>query len=259
MKVRYLLYAMMLVCSSCSSQILVPSWYDHTTNRKTHNWLEHSGITIITENMEVNDQHFVFDVEIKNDTDYRLKFNPEEVYYMGSNTSYPHNEREDARIEFESGLKRNYALSETEVARHFEQKVKNQRTTNLVTGVLTASLIAFDVAMGVKNVHTESPSKFHRNEALRSIFTVGGLTAMDIVREQSAMSAADAREDLYFLPEEIMDEAVIYPGQTFRGKIFFPASQDQFIRMIIPVGRNEFAMDFRWADGKEQRKLLRAR
>ena len=178
---------------------------------------------------------------------------------MGADTPYPFNSGENDRIDFESNLTKHYALSETEVARYFDHKIKSQRTTNIVTGILTASLIAFDVAMGAKNIQTESPSKFYRNEALRSIFTVGGLTAMDIVREESAMSAAEAREDLHFLPEEIMDEAVIYPGQSFRGKIFFTTSQDKYIRMIIPVGSNEFAMDFRWADGKEQRKFMRAR
>jgi hypothetical protein len=68
----------------------------------------------------------------------------------------------------------------------------------------------------------------------------------------------DARDDLYFLPQEILEDGDIYPGQSFRGKVFFSVTFDKYIRMIIPVGQNDFALDFRWADGKEERKLRRA-
>jgi hypothetical protein len=89
--------------------------------------------------------------------------------------------------------------------------------------------------------------------------TIGGLAAMDVVREQSAISAMQASEDLHFLPGEILEEGIIMPGQVFRGKAFFPLTNDDFIRMIIPVESKEFVLDFRWATIKEQRKLSRSR
>ena len=46
--------------------------------------------------------------------------------------------------------------------------------------------------------------------------------------------------------------------KSFRGKVFFPVTYDKYIRIIIPVGHNDFALDFRWANGKEERKLKRA-
>lgn len=257
MKARIILLFLVLISSSCSTQILVPGWFDHKVDNKKHNWLDHEGITIIAENLEVNNQHFIFDVEIKNETNYRLRFDPEHVYYVGSNTSYPLQNHEE-QIIFESKLKKHYTLSEDEVARDFDRQIRSQKTTNLITGILSAGLLVFDAAMST-SVSKEASSKFFSQEAIRSMVTVGGLAAMDVVREQAAMSAADAKEDLHFLSNEIIDEAVIYPGKTFRGKMYFRPSRDKFIRMIIPIESSDFALDFRWADGKEQRKLRRTR
>jgi hypothetical protein len=258
MKARIILFFLVLINSSCSTQILVPGWFDPKVDNKKHNWLDHGGITIIAENLEVNNQHFVFDVEIKNETNYRLRFDPEHVYYLGSNTTFPSHNHDEAQIIFESKLKKHFTLSEDEVARDFDRQIRSQKTTNLITGILSAGLLVFDAAMST-NISKEASSKFFSQEAIRSMVTVGGLAAMDVVREQAAMSATDAREDLHFLSNEIIDEGIIYPGKTFRGKMFFRPSRDKYIRMIIPVESNDFALDFRWADGREQRKLKRAR
>jgi hypothetical protein len=236
----------------------VPEWFNPNADSKKLNWLDYDGITIIAENLEVNDQHFIFDVEIKNETDYRLRFDPEEVYYLGSNAPYPTDNRIEARISYESNLKKHYALSENAVARHFEQQIKSQKRTNLITGILSASLLVFDVAMGANGMTKEVSSKFSSQEAIRSMVTMGGLAAMDIVREQSAMTAQQAKADLQYLPDEIIEEGIIYPRQTFRGKVYMPSGREKFIRMVIPVESNEFALDFRWADGKDQRKLRRS-
>jgi hypothetical protein len=253
MKVRIILLFLILLSGSCSTQILVPGWFDPKVDHKKHNWLDYEDITIIAENLEVNDMHIVFDIEIKNETNYRLRFDPELVYYLGSSTSYP-TSNPTYQAEFESKLKKHYALSEREVARDLERQVKSQKTTNLITGILSAGLLVFDAAMGA-NIGTEVSSKFFSQEAIRSMVTIGGLAAMDIVREQAAMTAADAREDLHFLSDEMIDEGVIFPGKTYRGKLFFTSTRDKYFRLIIPVESNDFALDFRWADGKDQRRL----
>ena len=257
MKAYIILYLLILTCCSCSSQILVPSWYNQNADIKKHNWMDYDGISIIAENMGVNDQHLIFDVEIKNDTDFRLRFDPEDVYYMGSDTPYPADGRNDTRIAFESGLEKRYALTENQVANHFKDKIKRQKKTAIVTGILSAGLVVFNTAMNVKGMSEEWSPKSQRQENIRNVLTFGGLAAMDVVREQSAITAYEARDDLYFLSDEILEEGVIPPEQSFRGKVFFPVTRDKYIRMIIPVGRHEFALDFRWAEGKEERKLRR--
>jgi hypothetical protein len=156
-------------------------------------------------------------------------------------------------------LKKHYAFSEKEVARYYENKVKSQKRANLITGIISAGLLVFDAAMASKGMPVEASSKFFNQETIRSMVTVGGLAAMDIVREQSAITAMQASEDLQFLPGEILEEGVIMPGQVFRGKVFFPITRDDFIRMIVPVESKEFILDFRWATIKEQRKLYRSR
>jgi hypothetical protein len=235
----------------------VPSWFDYKVDNKKHNWLDFDGITIITENIEVNDQHLVFDVEIKNETDYRLRFNPGEVYYLGSDSPYPTDSRTSARIAFESNLQKRYALTENQVANHLEYKIKKQKRTALATGILSAGLVVFNAAMNVKGMNKEWSPKVQRQENIRNLLSFGGLVAMDVVRDQTAFSAMDAREDLYFLSDEIIEEGVIYPRQAFRGKMFFPTCYDKNIRLIIPVESKEFVLDFRWAGRKEERKLMK--
>lgn len=258
MKARFILYFLALTCWSCSSQILVPGWFDSKVNSKKHNWLDYQGIVIVAENMEVNDRQIVFDFEVKNETDHRLRFNPEEAYYLASNSPFPLNYQDGYSSELEATLKKHYALTEKEVARYYENKIKSQKRTNLITGILSAGLMVFDVAMASKGVPVEASSKFFSQEAIRSMVTIGGLAAMDVVREQSAITAMQASEDLHFLPGEILEEGIIMPGQTFRGKVFFPVTRNDFIRMVVTVEGNEFVLDFRWADGKEQRKLRRS-
>jgi hypothetical protein len=248
---------LILGCFSCSGQILVPTWYDYKADIHKHNWVDHKGITIIAENMEVNGQHLIFDVEIKNESDYRVRFNPEEMYYLGSDKAFPLNDRHDTRIGFESKLDKRFALSESQVADHFQNKIKSQKKTALVTGILSAGLVVFNTAMNVKAIHEDWTPKTQRRENLRNLLTFGSVAAMDVVRDQAAYSAMDARDDLYFLPQEIIEDGDIYPGQSFRGKVFFPITYDRYVRVIIPVGRSDFALDFRWADRKEERKLKR--
>ena len=259
MRTRIILYFLALICWSCSSQILVPGWFDSKDNSKKHNWLDYQGIVIIAENIEVNDRQIVFDVEVKNETDHRLRFNPEMAYYLASNSPFPQDYQDGYYPEVESNLKKHYALSEKEVARYYENKVKSQKRANLITGIISASLLVFDAAMATQGIPVETSSKFFNQETIRSMVTVGGLAAMDIVREQSAITAMQASEDLQFLPGEILEEGVIMPGQIFRGKIFFPITRDDFIRMIVTVESKDFVLDFRWATIKEQRKLYRSR
>jgi hypothetical protein len=238
---------------------MVPGWFDSNVNSKKHNWLDYQGIVIVAENIEVNDRQIVFDVEVKNETDHRLRFNPEEAYYIASNAPFPLDYRDGKISEVESGLKKHFALSEKEVARYYEKKVKSQKRANLITGIISAGLLVFDAAMASKGVPVEASSKFFNQETIRSMVTIGGLAAMDVVREQSAITAMQASEDLHFLPGEILEEGVIMPGQVFRGKVFFPITNDDFIRMILTVESREFVLDFRWATIKEQRKLYRSR
>ena len=238
---------------------MVPGWFDSEVNSKKHNWLDYKGIVIIAENIEVNDRQIVFDVEVKNETDHRLRFDPENAFYLASDDPFPLDYQDGYRTEVESKLKKHYAFSEKEVARYYENKVKSQKRANLITGIISAGLLVFDAAMASKGVSSEASSKFFNQEAIRSMVTVGGLAAMDIVREQSAVTAMQASENLHFLPGEILEDGVIMPGQIFRGKVFFPITRNDYIRVIIPVESKEFVLDFRWATVKEQRKLYRSR
>jgi len=238
---------------------MVPGWFDSNVNSKKHNWLDYQGIVIVAENIEVNDRQIVFDLEVKNETDHRLRFNPEEAYYLASNAPFPLDYRDGNISEVESKLKKHYAFSEKEVARYYENKVKSQKRANLITGIISAGLLVFDAAMASNGMSVESSSKFFNQETIRSMVTIGGLAAMDVVREQSAITAMQASEDLHFLPGEILEEGVVMPGQVFRGKVFFPITRDDFVRMIVPVESREFVLDFRWATKKEQRKLYRSK
>lgn len=255
MKTKIAFCFLLIIISSCN-HYLVPSWYNARVHNEKHNWLEYNGITIIAENMESEDLHLVFDVEIRNETNYRLRFNPEGIYYLGSNAPYPPNNEPAAGAKFESKLVKNYIFSEKEVANYFKKKAKKKRSAALIAGIISASLVVLDVALDAKDMKTkEWTSKKANNANTRHLITFAGLAAMDIVQEQTAMSAVLNEEEMRYLPNEILRATEIEPGQFYRGKAFLPLTKDKYIRLIIPVGNNDFSFDFRWADDRAFAKL----
>ena len=245
----------LIVFGSCN-HYLVPSWYNARVHSDKHDWLEYNGITVLAENLESEDQHLVFDIEIKNETNHRLRFDPADIFYMGSNIPYPPANDHALTSKFESELVKSKAFSEKDVAAYFKKKAKKQRTAGLIAGILSASLVVIDATLDAKDFSSkEWSSKKLKNSNTRDVITFASVAALGIVQEQTAMSASMSQEELHYLPDEILNATEIQPGQSYRGKAYLPLTKDKYIRLIIPLGSNDFSFNFRWADDRTFRNL----
>jgi len=247
-----------LVCGSCT-RYLVPAWFDPEEHSVKYSRMEYEGILFYTEHLEVNDQHLVFDIEIRNQRSYPVDIKPEKMYYLGSNVSFPPETKTESGSGFESKLVKQFTVSEKGVAGQFEQKMKAQRRTSILMGVLSAGLMIYDAAMDAKDFNSGdwTPKKI-RNANTRDLVTIAGIAAADVVHQTSVVTAEMKREDLFYLPEEILRETRLQPGESCRGKVFFPTSKDKYIKLIIPVEYTEYAFDFRWADYEDQKVLRKS-
>lgn len=255
----FILFFLIWICSSCG-QTLVPAWFDPEVYPDKSSRVEFDGLILITENLEANDQHLVFDVEIRNEGGQPIYVDPGEIYYLGSDKPFPAETYDRSGTHFESGLKKNAAISEEDVAQQFEQKIKAKRRTGILLGVLSAGLMIYDVAMDTKDFNSgEWTAEKANNAMVRDAVTMASLTAMDVVQQQSAVTARMKGADLHYLPDEILRSQLLAPGDYCRGKVFLPATQDKFLKLIIPIEHTEYAFDYRWADTNEMQKLQRIR
>jgi len=254
-----ILFFLIWICSSCA-QVLVPAWFDPEDQPFKSSRMEYEGLTLVTENLENNDQHLVFDVEIRNEGDQPVYIDPADFYYLESEEPFPPETLYQPDSHFESGLKKKQALSEAEVGRQFEEEIKGKRRTGLILGILSAGLVIYDVAMDAKDFNSGEWSAGKANRAMvRDVVTMASLTAMDVAQQQSAITFEKKGADLYYLPEEILHSQVLDPGEFSRGKVFLPGTRDKFIKLVIPIADTEYAFDYRWAEVEELRKLQRIR
>jgi hypothetical protein len=253
----FILFFLICICSSCA-QMLVPAWFDPEVYPDKSSRVEFDGLILITENLEANDQHLVFDVEIRNEGGQPIYVDPGKIYYLGSDVPFPTETYNRSGTHFESGLKKNAAISEEGVAKQFEQKIKEKRRAGILLGILSAGLMIYDVAMDTKDFNSgEWTAEKANNAMVRDVVTMASLTAMDLVQQQSAVTAGMKGADLHYLPDEILRSQVLAAGDSCRGKVFLPATQDKFLKLVIPVEHTEYAFDYRWADTDEMQKLQR--
>jgi len=255
MKAQALIFLFFLIYSSCT-RYLVPSWYDPEVHEKKYSRITDDRITVVVDNLEVNDQHLVFDVEIRNESTHPVHIDPEKMYYLASTVPFPPETLTKSGSSFESNLKKNQAISEKGVAEQLEQKIIEQRRAGILVGILSAGLMIYDAAMDAKDFSSSEWTPKKANNALvRDVVTMAGLTAMDVVQQQSTITTHVKGSDLFFLPDEILKSEVLAPGESCRGKVFFATTRDKYIKLIIPVENTEYAFDFRWADVDDLRKL----
>ena len=102
--------------------------------------------------------------------------------------------------------------------------------------------MVIDATLDAKDFSSkEWSSKKLKNSNTRDVITFASVAALGIVQEQTAMSASMSQEELHYLPDEILNATEIQPGQSYRGKAYLPFTKDKYIRLIIPLGSNDFS------------------
>lgn len=236
--------------------ILVPSWFDPGVSTNKVNVIEFEGITVMAENLEVNQQHMIFDVEIINHAGYPVSLDYSNIYSYVSNNPYPADTDTECNRAFEAGLIKQFPLSEERVAGDLSGKIEKSRKTGTILGLITAGLVIFDAAMDAHDLNRyEWTPRNQRNANIRKALTFTGIAATDILHSKARMEKWKGIEDRQFLHREILDDILIEPGGSVRGKMFFPVTDKAFIRLIFLIRGTELVLDYRWAEPDDLRKL----
>jgi len=250
MKKLAILFPFLLV--SCIPNRLVP--YDFTTERNNiEAYVDFDSVSIALTNLEVKGDHYVFGMEIQNKGDYPLFINTEKIRKYAHHTSYLEDRQKKDLQEVVP------AMSPAQVNQFFERKKKDVQTAAALLFFVGAAISIYDAVEGKKDnqkkVWTE---KDERKSITRDIITSTALLTTEVITETAFVSEEKADIELKYLPNELFTKDVIYPGETYDGKILFRKMGElqKFHRIIFPIGNDDLLFDFRKATPAEKRFLM---
>jgi hypothetical protein len=219
-----------------------------------------SAASHLTQSLETNDaavwlrymqsQHgyMVFDLEIANNSQYEMPVAPQMISSYASSNTFATPETGDDVHKLSAPnstltMTRHFASDPSSIQRFYYEKAKANETKAGIFAILTVGLIIFDIASDSKATQKEvSTSRDEWKSIGRDIMVTTALTATDVARS----SAQQAAEESHFLPYEVFPECTIKSGGNVRGKIFVPIeSSHKYVRLVVPVGNEDYVFDFR--------------
>ena len=257
---KRLLYTLLFLffISGLQAQVLVPDFFDPKTGKDKVHFIESDGIQVFLENLKANDHLLVFDLEIGNRTLHSINLEESDIYLLGSQSPFPTGDWQEVK-EYEAGLSRYDALQEKQVVAAYHEELRKLRHQRIALGVLTVGLMAFDIAMDVRDMNRQEWTPGHQyNADIRKLATFIGYTATDVARGKAGIAMYESGEDLHYLRQELFLFDVIQPRENQRGKVFFPMKQARYYRIVVDIEGHEYVMDFRWAENRDLRRLRKA-
>lgn len=209
---------------------------------------EDSLATIYIEHIDNLYSHYVFDMEIINHTMDTLYVSPEAITLYGSPNRFPSRPRNK---ESTALTQANQQITLTRVngrnqmyVESLSQKVarRRQRAATMFT-VLAIGVAVYDAAKDTKDVtRSEWTRGMQRSADQRDAAVAAAVVASEIASD----AAYRADENRAFLPQELFPTGPIFPGQSVRGKVFFPFEYKMhYNRIILPLGRKQYIIDFK--------------
>lgn len=250
MKPTLTLLLIVFVCS-CAPSRLVP--YDYNIKQNNlQTFIELDDATISVENLEVQNDHYVFGVGIRNngktpmliDADRILKF-ANYVSHQGDN-----GQRKSQEIE--------PILSPQQALELFETKRKDGRSAGFLLFLMGAAIGTLDAVLDARDNSKESWTRTdQRRSVTRDIVSGVGILTTEVLSEAAHQDADRAEIELNYLPEELFNRKVIAPGEEYYGKIFFKKSEELhgYHRISWPLQEISLFFDFRLATRKERKFL----
>lgn len=253
----------LVVMSSCSHQALVPYEYNAKIDRDPVSVIEANGLTVYMENIERKSNLLVFDLEVANERERPVKLSHPELYYYAGEEKF-HDIHDTVTMDLKNAyavadqkINHRKAMSAKRVEQYYENRASNKKAMGIFLFALGVGLVVNDI---VKDSEDAQKAIWTENDqdraASRDILTASTLLAIDIVGNETAREEARNYEDLHYLPFEMFPEKNIQPGQSFRGKVFFPLNQaHKYYRFVIPLGNTDYVFDFRKRKGEDKKKL----
>ena len=255
--------ALFMALVSCSPQALVPYAFNPVTDREPVSIIEANDLTVYMENIERKSNLLVFDLEVVNNSDRNIRLNHPELYYYAGYEKF-HTIADTVTVDIKNAYampsqKVNYrnAMTSGRVEKYYEDRAKDQKAMGILLFAVGVGLVLNDIVQDGNDASKAVWTENDQNRAVsRDILTAGSLLAIDIASHETAKAESETYEDLHYLPFEMFPEKQIAPGESLRGKVFFPTSQPfKYYRLVVPIGNTDYVFDFRKRKQADKDKL----
>lgn len=242
-----------IVCISCLPSRLVPHDFSIEKNN-AEAYIETDSMALAVTNLEVKGDHLVFGMEIENKSSQPLFLD------LNKLTKYAH--EQSYRSEHDGKLFQEVTrvMTPRQVNKFFKSKRDNAQSAAFLLFLVGAAVGTYDAIKDErdnrKQQWTQTDEKKSRN---RDLITATTLLATDILADAALQTRDVAETELHYLPKEVFDRKVIYPGEIYNGKIFFKrfGRLKKHHRITLPMDGDQFHFDFRKATYKEREFLMR--
>ncbi|WP_420316094.1 hypothetical protein [Ekhidna sp.] len=249
MRLTILLIPFLLI--SCLPARLVPQDFSIEKNNYEA-YIELDSVTIALANLKAKGDHYVFGLEIENKSTQPIFIDMNRIKKFAHPYSYRDPEKKKLYQEVTS------AMTPEQVDAFFTVKQQDAEAAALFLFLVGAAIITHDIIEDErdwnKSTWTEADEK---KSNTRDAVTVATLMATDILIDVAIESEASAQVELHYLPNELFDREIIYPGETYFGKIFFKNFEEikEHHRITFPLEGKNLHFDFRKANAEERRFL----
>ncbi|WP_425390760.1 hypothetical protein [Ekhidna sp.] len=240
-----------LIFISCLPDRLVP--YDYSIEKDNREaFIELDSFTVALTNLEVKGDHYVFGLEIENKSNQPLFINMGEVQKYAHHLPYREAETSKSFQEVTS------AMTPEQVNAFFKAKRDNAEAAAFLLFLVGAAITTYDAIKDEEdNNKTYWTENDEKKSQTREAITSVALLATDVMMDVAAQSSASARTELHYLPKELFDREVIYPNESYYGKVFFKkfGVLKDYHRITLPLDEKKLHFDFRKATKPEKQYL----
>lgn len=236
---------------SCLPDRLVP--YDYSIEKDNREaYIELDSFAVALTNLEVKRDYCVFGLEVENKSNQPLFINMHEVQKYAHHLPYREAETPKAFQEVTS------AMTPEQVNAFFKAKKNDAEAAAFLLFLVGAAITTYDAIKdeedNSKSYWTEADEK---KSQTREAITSVALLATDVMMDAAVQSSASARTELHYLPKELFDREVIYPNESYYGKVFFKRFGElkDYHRITLPLDEKRLHFDFRKATKKEKEFL----
>jgi|GEM_PF-4024938 len=237
---------------SCAPSRLVP--YDYNIEQNNlQTFIELDDATISVENLEVQNDHYVFGVGIRNKSKTPMLIDADRILKFANYVSYQEGSIERNSQEIETVLSPQQALN------LFETKRRDGRSAGFLLFLMGAAIGTLDAVLDARDNSKDSWTRSDQRRSLtRDIVSGVGILTTEVLSEAAHQDADRAEIELEYLPEELFNRKVIDPGEEYYGKILFKKSDElhRYHRISWPLQSVSLFFDFRLAT-RHERKFLK--
>jgi hypothetical protein len=221
--------------------------------------IETEEATVFLQYTESKHHHYIFDLQVINNSSSALSIAPQLISYYASSTTFkPLDSLVDVHKLSEPNsslfMKRQFANSADETKRLFRKKKESTLSgAGILLGLLAVGLAVYDAEKDKEDSEKETLSRREKNEDIaRDIVVAVAQTASEAAFEVSK----EEREEEFIVPYKLFAESTILASDSVRGQIFLPKQSFEYQRIVVPVGSYDYVFDFRKASNNPNQSRL---